>query len=380
MNDINILVKIIDLLGGAATTEDIVAEYCKEYHMMQQPQYKLVVEKTLSNNKKRVRQNRANFEWELKSEEKTEVLYVNDNKYFKTIQEVMQSIFQKRVPLSQGYFKIDDDTMAWFPQPKNEDWENTLSEDGMFWYERPKKDGIDYTPDYKKRFVFTHENDGYRFTGLFIFNGIEDDRTRVYELIDDKVHIVKARPSLLICRVAYMKRYDGIADDDIPENGGSFVVENNDAAEKYNFHRYDDGNCYIYVETKYKAGHTGEDEFAKSTAIEQLNPSFKNKDSIDGVKVVLMAFSPNLNKNVVVGWYDNATVYRNRIIEPDKIYMIKCAYEDAHLIPDSERRFEVPGARGNAYGIGQCNFWYIQKNEAAKEYEQSLIDYLAEVE
>lgn len=189
--------------------------------------------------------------------------------------------------------------------------------------------------------------------------------------------IEKPRPYLIICRVAYMKYYNGITEDDIPVNGGSYVAENNDAAEKYNFHCYEDGNCYIFVETKYKPGHTAEEGFAKSIAIEQIDSSYKHKDSIENVRVVLMAFSPTLRKNVVVGWYDNVTVYRNRIIEPDKTYVMKCSFADAHLIPEEERVFEVPRARGNEYGIGQSNFWYIQKVTAARGYEDKLVEYIS---
>lgn len=94
----------------------------------------------------------------------------------------------------------------------------------------------------------------------------------------------------------------------------------------------------------------------------------------------MVAFSPILKKNVVVGWYDNATVFRNRVIEPERIYMMKCSFSNAHLIPEERRSFEVPRARGNAYGIGQSNFWYIQKTEAAREYEDRLTEYIDSIE
>lgn len=255
MNNINEIKDIIFSLGGAATAEEIVHEYCVIHHMIVQPFFKNVVEHTLIHNVLSVRKNKTSLKWELVIEE--------------------------------------------------------------------------------------------------------------------------PRPYLVICRVAYMKYYDGITEDDKPVNGGSYVTENNDAAEKYNFHCYEDGNCYIFVETKYKPGHTAEEGFAKSIAIEQIDSSYKNKESIENVRVVLMAFSPILNKNVVVGWYDNVTVYRNRIIEPDKTYMMKCSYADAHLIPEAERSFEVPRARGNEYGIGQSNFWYIQKVTAARDYEDKLVKYIS---
>lgn len=230
------------------------------------------------------------------------------------------------------------------------------------------------------RYVFNHEQDGYRFTGVFKQTRIEEDRTHVYELIDDKVQIITPRSYLIVCRVSYMKYYKGITADDMPVNGGSYVTENNDAFEKNNFLRYADGNCYIFVETKCNHVHTADNAFAKKIALEQIDPAYKNKDSIDGVRVVLMAFSPVLKKNVVVGWYDNATVYRSRIVEPDKTYMMKCSFADEHLIPDADRTFVVPRAQGNDFGIGQSNFRYIQKVAAAKEYEEQLVEYIESIE
>jgi hypothetical protein len=255
VNNINEITDIISSLGGAATAEEIVHEYCVIHHMIVQPFFKNVVEHTLVHNILSVRKNKTSLKWELVIEE--------------------------------------------------------------------------------------------------------------------------PRPYLVICRVAYMKHYDGITEDDIPVNGGRYVTITSDAGEKFNFHCHEDGNCYIFIETKYMPGHTAEEEYAKSIAIEQIDPSYKNKDSIENVRVVLMAFSPILKKNVVVGWYDNVTIYRNRIIEPDKTYMMKCSFADAHLIPEAERIFEVPGARGNPYGIGQSNFWYIQKNPVARDYEDRLTEYLS---
>ena len=376
MNDINELIEIIQSLGGNATTGDIVSKYCQIHHMIEQPHFKRIVERTLSSHRKKIRHNKANYKWEYKTEDEVEYILVSDNRYFASIRDAMLYIFNKSVPLSRGYFQVDDDHMAWFPQPKNDNWENVLSDDGRFWFEKPKTANADYEADNKLRYVFVHEKKGYRFTGLFKVGNISDDKTRIYELVDDKVARVKPRPYLIVCRVAYMKNYNGITKDDVPVNGGKYVVENKDAAEKYNFHRYDDGNCYIYVETKYKNGYTAENSTARSIVIENINPLCKGKELVEGVRVVLTAISPILNKNVIVGWYDNVTIYRNRVVDTDKTYMMKCLYDDSHLIPENERSFEVPGARGNQYGIGQSNYWYIQNNNAAREYEEKLNNYL----
>lgn len=376
MNNISELISIIYSIGGQASTEAIAEAYGKKYKMPLMMIPKSVIETTLSSRKDLVRRNCASNQWELRSDTSKDILLISDNRFFPTIRAVMSEVFNKNVNSGSAYFSIDDRHAAWFPQFGNEKWENTYSEDGKFWYEKPRNNETDYTPDNKTRYIFIHEINGYRFTGVFRFNGFKEDKTREYELIDDKVYIVKPRPRLVICRVAYMKFYNGITADDIPINGGSYVTENNDAFEKYNFHRYDDGYCYGFIETKYKRGHTADNNYARAIGIEQIDPLYKNESSIENVRVVMMAFSPSLKKNVVVGWYDNATVYRNRVIESDKTYMLKCLAHDAHLIPDKERYFEVPRASGNEFGIGQSNFWYIQKFEAAREYEDKLTNYI----
>ena len=186
----------------------------------------------------------------------------------------------------------------------------------------------------------------------------------------------KLYTGLVVCRVAYMKYYDGITADDMPVNGGSYVSDTQDAFEKNNFHKYPDGYCYGFVETKYKKGHMAENAYAKSISLEQINPVYKSKTSIDGVRIVFVALCPTLHKTVVVGWYDNATIYRRRVVEPNKVYNMKCLYKDAHLIPDKERHFEIPRAQVNPYGIGQSNFWYIHNHENARDFEKEMMRYI----
>lgn len=377
MNDINELLEIITSLSDSASIDEIASTYAMKHKMPVSLVSKSVISDTLLNYKGKLHLNRANNKWELKSEPKSNMLYVSDNRYYRTIRDAMSEVFNKSVPLSQGYFPVEANRMAWFPQPKNDNWENTLSDDGKYWHEKPKVPTSDYESDDKDRYVFIHEEQGYRFTGVYKVNGVKEDGTREYELIDDKV---KIRTPLVICRVTYMKFYDGITPDDMPVNGGSFVSENNDAFEKNNFHRYQDGNCYGFIETKYRTGHTGENEYANSITIESINPMCKGQPSVDGVRVILIAFSPILKKNVVVGWYDNATVYRNRVVDGEMIYMTKCLYTNAHLIPEADRSFEIPRGQGNDFGIGQSNFWYIQTKNNTFEFEQQLTEYIDSLE
>lgn len=114
--------------------------------------------------------------------------------------------------------------------------------------------------------------------------------------------------------------------------------------------------------------------------MKKIDPAYKRLASIDGVLIIFIAFSPIKKMNVVVGWYDNATVFRNRVVTPDgRMYMATCSAGDAHLIPEQNRSFEVPRAQGNPFGIGQSNFWYIHNNKNAAEFENELREYIASI-
>ena len=56
--------------------------------------------------------------------------------------------------------------------------------------------------------------------------------------------------------------------------------------------------------------------------------------------------------------------------------MTKCQYSNAHLIPETERSFEIPRGQGNDFGIGQSNFWYIQTKANTFDFEQELSKYI----
>lgn len=418
MNDINELITIIISLGGEASFDDIVDAYGKKYKMVIQAQHRSVIRKTLKNAPRLVvfDENRelwylhtkdeqkektssepktaqsgsvqflrkVAYEWAMNKYNEGEIIGVygdaGQRQYYVTpgIAEIVPKVSEKGSPHQSGYYCLYEVEIR--PQKAVVRLMAAVTEN------TPTS-----TLDIYKEIILPSINKSYREGGRYYnktFNSIAISRSTTEEdivgMLEDSYkkisayenRIINPRPYLLVCRVAYMKYYDGITDEDIPVNGGKYVSENRDGAEKNNFHRYDDGFCYVFVETKYTNGYNAENKTARSINIDQISPLCRGKDSIDRVRVVMIAFSPILNKNVVVGWYDNATVYRNRIVDAEKTYMIKCSFEDAHLIPEKERRFEVPRAQGNEYGIGQSNFWYIQNNASAKDYETKLVDYI----
>ena len=99
-----------------------------------------------------------------------------------------------------------------------------------------------------------------------------------------------------------------------------------------------------------------------------------------GIRVVFISKGPGYDKNVVVGWYENATVYRKRQSTDEQFgYSIKCAASDAFLVPNTERDFFYPKKNSDGtYNFGQSNISYpaLFHQSATFALASSLIDCL----
>jgi hypothetical protein len=102
---------------------------------------------------------------------------------------------------------------------------------------------------------------------------------------------------ILFCFVAWMEKYRGDPEKDVPRGGGAFIDENGYGFEIFNFLPVG-SKLYGYVST-----------MRGGIRIERLQAA-TNSDSVSGVTVVFVARHPELGTPVVVGWYTNATVYR----------------------------------------------------------------------
>ena len=82
-----------------------------------------------------------------------------------------------------------------------------------------------------------------------------------------------------------------------------------------------------------------------------------------------MARSDNLG-SVIIGWYKDATVFRDLQKPPDNSnrrykgeeveYYVKAKEENCLLLPVDERTFEIPRGRG---WMGQANTWYADQED-----------------
>lgn len=162
---------------------------------------------------------------------------------------------------------------------------------------------------------------------------------------------------MLFCNVGWMKNYDGIDGDSI-DRGGAYN-KHLIGHEVCNFSNIN-GTLYGYVQP------TGQ------IKIEKLGANKKDK-FINGITVVWTA-GPDSGGTVVIGWYKDATVYRNlqTITKPTKPqkakgaidYRIKAPADKAVLLPLEQRELIIP--RRVKGGIGQSNVWFADKPESSE--------------
>lgn len=148
---------------------------------------------------------------------------------------------------------------------------------------------------------------------------------------------------VLFCNISWMKNYAGTIVDDKPSSGAEYVKNTGDAFEKYNFADFGDNYQYGFIETKYVHGvTTGQGEHYKKIAIEHFGAS-TNDEQADGILVIFFARNPKDNKYYIVGYYKNASVFRDRYdapkINPNEQfqYNLKCLKENACLIKPEDR-------------------------------------------
>ncbi|MEG2489471.1 hypothetical protein [Anaerorhabdus sp.] len=167
---------------------------------------------------------------------------------------------------------------------------------------------------------------------------------------------------ILFCNITYLNKYEGKIASDAILTGGSWVKEHEDAHEKWNFLNMN-GLCYGFVQNP-----------KSQFRIEQLE-GVSTKDSYAENSIIVWCARNKEGKTVIVGWYENAKIYReylNMYCTPisglERSYMCETKAEDAYLLPDMYRTFEISRASETGQGtdFGQQNYWYAN-NDFAKE-------------
>lgn len=169
------------------------------------------------------------------------------------------------------------------------------------------------------------------------------------------------------CNITWMKNYNGRIDSDPPLGGGDFPEKHGYCNEECNFVKCADGFVYGHFEVS-------KNNIIRQVNIERLGAE-KNSPFVDGIDVVWTAPRKGLDPRVVVGWYKNARIYRNRqefngfaspLHREAKLiqYNVRAKHEDAVLIQSDKRDLEL--RRGQRGWSGQASWWYADQTQNAE--------------
>lgn len=172
---------------------------------------------------------------------------------------------------------------------------------------------------------------------------------------------------IIYCRVGWMNAYQG-SSTERPQGGGKYNIENI-GHEVYNYQGYN-GQYYGFVEAGVK----------NSIHVEKLCGD-KKAEYADDVLAVWIAKKPS-GGQVIVGWYENARVYRTLQIVPNEAMVErKLKTHDSYnifsnkvyLIDSTERKMQIDG-------MGHSNIWYGDKGEGDAKVAEYIKNYGQEYE
>ena len=170
---------------------------------------------------------------------------------------------------------------------------------------------------------------------------------------------------ILCAKIGWMINYQGNTASDLIKGAGSYVDA--DKHEAYNFKPVDD-YYYGYLQP-------ATDSINLNRIDEQCDGDF-----LEGVLVVWMSPFEGAKSRRIIGWYDNATVYRYSQPDPKGTrhgysYYVKAHVNDCTLLPVIERTVIVPKAKNFS---GQSNIWYADSpNEEVIAFLKTVSDYIS---
>lgn len=183
-----------------------------------------------------------------------------------------------------------------------------------------------------------------------------------------------AVPRIIFFNIGWMDSYAGNRNNEDPITGGGAHNQREGwGGEIFNFKPYR-GTYYGYVRTTRNG----------DIRLERLGAA-KLDDQLEDVTVVWTATRPSKEGGgtYIIGWYENATVYRSERLRPKQAhhnwqgYHIGCyaeaAAKNVRLIARDARLLAVPREKveGN---MGQNNVWYAEKNP---DFVNRVIAYIA---
>ena len=189
----------------------------------------------------------------------------------------------------------------------------------------------------------------------------------------------KMKP-IVFCNIGWCNDYTG---NERLTGGGSYVKENGSGNEDLNFfpivvteEQCDDRRTMLFGSFETKSNRGSQNQ----THIERIHgcSSLRKENYAYGVIVVWCAKNPDGN-TCVVGWYQNATVYRFYDMLPmdeedgnewERWFNVSALFEDATLLPVETRKqpqWYIPrhsSKNSIPYGFGRANIWYASEPSA----------------
>ena len=194
---------------------------------------------------------------------------------------------------------------------------------------------------------------------------------------------------VLFARIGNMGYYQGAADER-PVGGGKYN-EDNIGFEACNFLSVEN---YIYGYFQ-PGGYKPDGVNFGSINLQRIDPKIrKSETKVDNVLVIFFTTDPELEVNargpvtraVIVGWYKNATVYRERqyISRPGinselNGYFLKVKASDAFLLPKKNRAYRIGHSiygerKGNP---GQSNSFYLyEQDKTLKNFNTVIYEWI----
>ncbi|MCB2309709.1 hypothetical protein LGL55_01085 [Clostridium tagluense] len=179
---------------------------------------------------------------------------------------------------------------------------------------------------------------------------------------------------IIFCNVTWLKNYIGVSEDNkLSKISGGEKDGNNEVYESYNFQDYN-GKCYGYVSNRGGSLHL--ERFEKATV---------NDDSVDNVLVIWVAKQAKTGKNVIVGWYKNATLHKYSQefypyggIGRDLYFSMEARSKECFLLPESERAFEIPRSIivEKDMGMEKPNIWYAESGYAKTMFIPKVLEFM----
>lgn len=168
--------------------------------------------------------------------------------------------------------------------------------------------------------------------------------------------------SIIYFNVGWMREYAGPNPKDPTVGAHGYLSNHKHGAECFNFAPRADGLVQGYRPP-------GRDN---ETNITRLGAA-RSATSMPGVLVVWLAREPTTQKAFIVGWYQNATVFRTARPSNQEVngeihyYSVEARTEDVTLLQPNSRSFVVQSSRTNpGAGFGQKPTWYGTPNVDAR--------------